>query len=213
MRKSYFKSLSISLLILFSFTLIEAFAKTPKESDHVLSNESKPIEPSREMLEKAIVKNTPAGYSVMHTEIGHINLDQIEDAVVILKKSDEPKGDEKRPMLLFIGLDDNRYEIAKKNEKTVKCRRCGGAAVGDPFEGVTIKRGYFSIHYYGGSAWRWLTEITFKYNQEKNDWFLHNIETQAFNAFEPDKTTEKTIKTTKDFGNIPFEEFESEWDL
>lgn len=41
----------------------------------------------------------------------------------------------------------------------------------NPYSGLTIKNGYFSVEHYAGSAWRWTRIPTFKYSKAENDWF------------------------------------------
>ena len=79
--------------------------------------------------------------------------------------------------------------------------------MGDPFMGIKIKNGYFSVEHYGGSSWRWTRIITYKYSKQDKEWFLHKDGSESFHASEPQKVETK-IKTTKDFGQIKFEEFD-----
>ncbi|HAN79104.1 MAG TPA: hypothetical protein DCQ31_15730 [Bacteroidales bacterium] len=156
----------------------------------------------------------PAGFSVFDTIPGDLNLDQYPDMVLILKNDleevdslamDNPY---ERPLLLLTGQTDGTYKLAAKNNKTVMCKMCGGS-FGDPYTGVTIKNGRFSVEHYGGSSWRWAKVISYLYNTEQGKWFLVRIGNDSFHSAEPDKV-ETTIKTDKEFGSVLFENFDWE---
>jgi len=149
-----------------------------------------------------------------HT-IGHsyfLNLDNINDYILILKRngedtlSDVVKHPEPRPLLILLRDKNNKLQFAKSNDNTVYCFDCGGA-MGDPYTGLAIKDGYFSVEHYGGSAWRWSRIITYKFSTKDNEWYLHKDGYESFNANDPEEV-EKNIKTTKDFGVVKFENFD-----
>ena len=154
----------------------------------------------------------PEGYTALDTTSGDLNLDQYSDMVLVLKKNEESttsdvsEHPEKRPLLILIGQADNTYKLAAKSSTAVYCIDCGGM-MGDPFMNVVIKKGYFSIEHYGGSAWRWTRTITFKYSSVDNYWYLHKDGHESFNVDDPDKVETK-IYTTKDFGKVPFDVFD-----
>lgn len=79
--------------------------------------------------------------------------------------------------------------------------------MGDPFTGVTIKNGYFSVEHYGGSGWRWTRIVTFKYAPAEKNWFLFKDGGDSFHALDPEKVKTK-ISTVKNFGKVPFERFD-----
>ncbi len=163
-------------------------------------------------LPEDLLNFVPENYSVLDTVSGNLNLDNYRDMILVLKKNGEEKtsdvvdNPEKRPLLLLIGEPNNRYKLKARNDKTVYCIDCGGI-MGDPYMGIVIKNGYFSVEHYGGSAWRWTRIITYKYSKEENNWYLHKDGSESFNANEPEKV-ESTIKTIKDFGKISFESFD-----
>ena len=159
-----------------------------------------------------LLEFVPKNYSILDTVSGDLNLDDIKDYILILKKNGEDslsdfiENPEKRPLLILLRNKDNKLQLARKNNNTVYCVDCGGM-MGDPFMGVTIKNGYFSIEHYGGSSWRWTRIITYKYNKQENEWFLHKDGSVSFHASDPE-TEETKIKTTKDFGRVKFENFD-----
>ncbi len=98
------------------------------------------------------------------------------------------------------------FKVVARNDNTVYCIDCGGM-MGDPFQGITIKKGYFSVEHCGGSAWRWTRIITYKYSKAENYWFLYKDGSDNFHTSEPEKV-ECKIRTTKNFGKIPFDKFD-----
>lgn len=149
---------------------------------------------------------------ILDTLSGDLNLDGIPDIILIQKHVDEEErayqmdGDDLRPVMLLIGNNDGSYTLAARNDKTVLCRACGGA-LGEPYAGLAIKNGYFSIEHYGGSTERWLHVVTYKWNKDKRHWFLHKDGMEYMSTLDLDYS-EEVIKTTKDFGVVRFEDFD-----
>jgi hypothetical protein len=153
----------------------------------------------------------PEGYVPLDVSSGDLNLDSFPDVVLIVKKpnesdtSDVIDNPEKRPLLVILGDGNGKYKLAARNDNVVFCVNCGGV-FGDPFEGVTIKRGYFSVEHYGGSNWRWTKIITFKYSKADNNWLLTRIGRDSFHTSDPNKS-KSDIKTAKNFGKVLFERY------
>lgn len=156
----------------------------------------------------------PSGYKILLEKAGDINLDGVKDYVIILGKNNEEEaalnGEDNlpRPLLLVLGDKNGKYALARRNDKSVLCFDCGGA-MGDPLSGIAIKNGYFSIEHYGGANYRWSRIVTYKYNKEEKEWYLHKDGTESFDAMDPDKVT-SNIQTTKDFGKVKFVDFDIE---
>ncbi|MDR1888524.1 MAG: hypothetical protein LBQ81_03955 [Zoogloeaceae bacterium] len=158
----------------------------------------------------------PEGFSVLHVATGDFNLDAYPDKILVLKRNDEEEsgnydGDYEaaypRPLLILAGQADKTYKLVARNDKTVYCYRCGGM-LGDPFTGVTIEKGFFSIEFYGGSGGgRWTRIVTYRYSKPDNAWFLHRDGVEGFDPW-TGKTTHETMYTVKDFGKLPFEKFD-----
>jgi hypothetical protein len=163
-------------------------------------------------LPNELLEFVPTNFSVLDTISGDLNLDKINDYILVLKKNGEEKtsdvidNPERRPLLILLRDKDNKLQNVRRNNNTVYCIDCGGM-MGDPFMGITIKNGYFSVEHYAGSAWRWTRIITYKYSKQENEWFLHKDGSESFHASEPDKVESK-IRTTKDFGKVKFEDFD-----
>lgn len=175
---------------------------------------------SIDSLDQDLKAFVPKGYSVISIESGDLNLDEYTDAILVLRKTSEESTSnyaenkpDKRPMLLLIGQKEGTYKLAYKNNNAVYCIDCGGL-FGDPFTGITIKKGCFSIEHgvSGGHHWEHVT--TFKYNKSKNNWFLYKDHyiNYKFND-SADENAEalvvdyEKLKTVKDFGEISFEKF------
>lgn len=163
-------------------------------------------------LPNELLEFVPKDYAVLDTVSGDLNLDELKDYILVLRKngedtlSDVSNHPESRPLLMVIRNEDKKLQLVRRNNNTVYCIDCGGV-MGDPFIGVTIESGYFSVHHYGGSAWRWTRDITYQYSRKDNEWFLHKDSHTSFHATEPEEV-ERTIKTTKDFGRVKFEDFD-----
>jgi hypothetical protein len=186
-------------------TNISKFKKNDFKSENI-ENVLTPIKESIETLPQNINQFVTDGFEVLDTASGDINLDGILDLLIILKDKDEhKKGDEKRPLLLLIRNKENKLSLSYRNDNVVYDISSGGV-FGDPYEGITIKNGYFSIEHYGGSNWRWTKIITFKYSKSDNNWYLHRDGGESYHTSKPEKAETK-VKTTKDFGKVTFEDY------
>lgn len=159
----------------------------------------------------ALRKYIPKGYEALNITVGDLNLDKYPDLIMVLrKKGEESTSDvndhpEKRPLLIFTGQANKTYQLAARSDNAVYCVNCGGM-MGDPFTGITIKKGYFSVEHYGGSAQRWTRIITFKFSAADKNWLLYKDGHERFYATEQDKP-KTTIYTAKDFGKVNFDQF------
>lgn len=165
-------------------------------------------------IEEQVLPFVFKGYAVLKLSVGDVNLDEKEDCILVLKRIGEDKESteidslRRRPLLILIRDKNNKLVLARRNDNTVLCYECGGV-MGDPFVDVEIKDGYFQVFHYGGSAWRWTRDITFKYETKDQEWYLHQDESESFHAAEEQKV-ERTTSTVKDFGIIKFENFNIE---
>ena len=163
-------------------------------------------------LPAAIRRALPAGYAVLAAEPGDLNRDALPDWLVVLNKPDEQQTSDvvarptKRPLLLFVGGAGGTYTLAARSDNAVYCVDCGGM-MGDPFMGLTIKKGYFTVEHYGGSAQRWTRFVTFRYDPAGRTWLLHRDSHERFQSLDPEHGT-TTATTAKDFGRVPFTRFD-----
>jgi hypothetical protein len=167
-------------------------------------------------LPEVISKFVPKGFTVINITSGNLNLDEYSDTILVLKENNEEASEEEknRPLLLLLGQPDKDFKLEKRNNRAVFCFACGGMG-GDPFVGITIKNGYFSIEHgiHGGQHWDDIT--TFKYDKSKQNWFLHKegYESYKMNDSQDSNAEElvldvKRQKTVKDFGIISFDNFD-----
>lgn len=161
---------------------------------------------------KALSAYIPKGFTVLDTTSGDLNRDQYPDMILILKENGEDSTSDvvdhptRRPLLVLTGGAGPGYKLAARNNNAVYCVDCGGV-FGDPFNGVTVKNGYFSVQHYGGSGWRWTRIITFKYSPADNYWYLHKDGGDTYHVSDPEQAETK-VRTTKDFGKVPFDKFD-----
>ena len=156
-------------------------------------------------LQRFVEKNTTA----IAVERGDLNRDGRSDYILVLERPDEGDVEGPRSLLILVRNADGSLKLAKRSDKAVYCRECGGM-LGDPFQGITIKKDRFVIHHYGGSSWRWTNDFTFAWSRRDQTWQLVRVESRDFHAGDPE--TEKLIveKPPRDFGKIDLADFDPE---
>ena len=160
---------------------------------------------------KQVKSHIPDGYEIRDTCSGDLNQDGVIDYLVLLRKLDEESiakstdSTIKRRLLILTGTGES-YQLAGQSDNAVYCISCGGV-MGDPYQSMVIKNGYFSIEHYGGSSWRWTRTVTFKYSKEDSSWYLHKDGGESYHTSDPDKVKTK-IRTVKDFGKVAFTAFD-----
>lgn len=152
------------------------------------------------------------GRVIVAVEKGDLNRDGSEDVIVVsqpvAKEGADPYEDVPRRLSLFV-REEGRLRLAKENEKVVYCATCGGV-FGDPFNGIIIKPGRFTVSHYGGSAWRWTADYSFAWSRRDRTWQLVKIERSSFHATTPDEQESQVEKPPKDFGKIDLADFDPE---
>ena len=158
------------------------------------------------ILPQKISKFIPNGYTLIDTAMGNLNFDKYQDIILVLGTVGEDTTFEaRRPLLLLLGRADKTFTLAARNDNVVYCYQCGGV-FGDPYAGVEIKKGMFTVHHFGGSNDRWSNDITFKYSQSDMRWYLYKIVDKGWSIFHVDKV-ETSIQTKKNFGVVLFEKY------
>ena len=156
-------------------------------------------------------------YSIIDWRKGDINNDKIDDFIVVLQ-SDIPDNEitgidntYKRTVVLLVTLKSfPNFKIAAINHNVVECSTCGGAGVGDPYQGgISIEDNYFSIGQLFGACDK--TKIFYTFKFENNNWFLYEmrLENQSCQLDEEGFLKEPTYETytQKDLGLIKFEDY------
>lgn len=220
------------LLLIFSVLIVSCTSKPEskpevvKDSNQAPSTDTTKVESHRTFnevmtdLPEKISAFVPEGYSAIYLASGDANLDGVSDKILVLVKNTEAISSDyandkpaKRPLILLLGQVDSTYREAKRNDNAVYCIDCGGM-FGDPFTGVTIKNGYFSVEHgiSGGRHWEQVT--TFKYDKVEQNWFLykdHYVNYKMNEDTSPDAEAlvveVDTLSTVKEFGVVPFEEY------
>jgi hypothetical protein len=117
--------------------------------------------------------------------------------------------DDLRTLLVLVRQPDGALRVAARTERAVMCAECGGI-FGDPFEGVSARPGEFTLNHYGGSAWRWRADYTFRYAPAARRWRLASVASQSFWTLEPEKVEEHVHTSPEDFAAIDLEAFDYE---
>jgi len=154
------------------------------------------------------------GYKILDISKGDLNRDQYKnDVILILADINEDKEnyyelDLKNRIVKILLQQATGYQLAAEN-KTCMLGKGDGGIKGDPYNGIAIKNGYFTLQYLGGSRDVWENYITFKYDGYRH-WYLHKSTSIAYDSFAPNKVTARTDHTSKDFGKVLFEKFDPE---
>jgi hypothetical protein len=146
-------------------------------------------------------------FIILDSISGDINNDKIKDLVLILKHYQEDDNyDTVRPLLLLEGNSLGLYRLMAKNDNVVLCKICGGV-FGDPYDGISVNNGTFSIEHYGGSRFRWTRIITFKFDKSSNQFILKSDAGINYDNGNLDKKSEKRLYNKKDFGRLAFSKY------
>lgn len=151
------------------------------------------------------------GVEVIGQYDGDLNADGMDDRILVLaneNESNSKEGDDAyyRRIIVLLGVKTGGFKKVAESKKIVLCKSCGGM-MGDPFTNVEISPPFFTISHYGGSAWRWSQDITFKYNKKNNEIYLDKISYSTFHASEPNQQKVR-VETKKNFGFVPFSKFD-----
>lgn len=201
-------------IILSIAALLQLYAAAYSQQEQPVKNES--YFQVITNIPKVMAVHIPKGYEVLDTTYGNLNSDSIQDVIIALKSPREdtsanPEYPVRRPLLILLGTRTGSYTFGFRNDKVIDCIICGGV-MGDPFNGITIKNGFFTVEHSGGSSWRWTRYITFRFNPQKMQFYLHRIDQSSFHASKPDKI-ETTVKTQKNFGGIEFTKYDDKHNM
>ncbi|MBL7720149.1 MAG: hypothetical protein JNL72_15030 [Flavipsychrobacter sp.] len=155
----------------------------------------------------------PGGLVLLDTAVGHLDGDSIPDMVLVLKSpqedstSDVVDHPEPRPLLILLGTAPGKYRLVARCDKSVFCVNCGGA-MGDPYQGIIIRKGSFSIEHYGGSAEKWAYAVTHSYSGQDKEWYLDKLQTINYTFGEDSLESQESVKSVSDFGKIKSVDFD-----
>lgn len=150
----------------------------------------------------------PSKFVLLDSAGGDLDRDGVRDLILILRDTAEHTNpdDAARPLLLLKGDGKGSYQLAGRNDSVVLCAGCGGV-MGDPYQQMVIKAGYFSIEFYGGSRERWTRIITFKYDLVRKLFVLHRDAGESYDNTAPSKTMKGYVTRQQDFDKLPFDKF------
>ncbi len=210
--------MKISLMMLL-FTLLFCQAKAELNDFEINQQPISTVNDNTDTLKmlKKVVDEQFAGYSMLSYHTGDITNNKVKDIVLVMERAcredEDSAGEESRCRTAALLLNTGKltFKVASVNDKLIGCSYCGGAGTGDPLSGITIKRGYVSFENLYGGCYKTFRVITFKYDKNKKDWFLHKRGTQDYNC-KDDKNEEEVkvetyISTKKDFGWIRFSDY------
>ena len=163
----------------------------------------------------ALKQFVPAGHTLIALERADLDGDGTKDYLAVTQEpiSEDPNVIEideepgsRRLLVLIAAADGKTYRLAASSDKVVMCAQCGGV-MGEPFIGLDVSKKTFTVHHYGGSAWRWSYDYTFNYSRIDKAWQLVESREGSFHATEPDKET-MDVYTPKDFGKVALGDFD-----
>jgi hypothetical protein len=108
----------------------------------------------------------PAGYIVFDTATAGFDTDGQKDIAIAAMQKDMPDSS-RYPVVLK--NNNNTYIASSKCNAAILCRGCAGV-FGDPHAGISLSKNVLAINHYGGSAWRWTNNISFRF--QNNQWRL-----------------------------------------
>ena len=149
------------------------------------------------------------GTTAIALETADLNGDGKKDFILVTEKSKpqptDDDTDDSRSLIILTRDRAGKLTLAARNEKVVYCRSCGGS-FGDPFDGVEVKRGQFTVYNYGGSWQRWGDQYQFNYSRRDRTWQLVWVQKINYDSHDPE-TMKTKIFTPKKFGKIGIADF------
>lgn len=198
----------MSARILFAFLLASVF--TPAAHAQGPPQEFDCRAPSA--LPAAVRPFVAARTCAIALERGDLDRDGRADYLLVLERLDPaPNPDEGRlrSLRVLVAGEGGRLTEAARNDRVVACTKCGGIW-GDPFDGITVGPGRFSVNHYGGSAWRWRADYTFAYSRRDRAWQLVRVSTLSYHNSNPDSMDKRVYTPPRHFGKIDLREFDPE---
>jgi hypothetical protein len=153
------------------------------------------------------------GYKLESFKKGDINQDQRPDFIAVfrtLAPTDTLNGEASysRRVALMLNRGWPTLALAAYNDTVVECTACGGAGVGDPHQGITIKGGYFSLEGLYGACQKTYVVTTFRYSKAEHNWFLYKVGQDDDDCTDTEAPPRHKEQTVSDFGHVSFKDFE-----
>jgi hypothetical protein len=144
-----------------------------------------------------------------------LNADGLKDWVLVLEEGErpaDPDGTEvPRPLLVVVRDPGGALRVAERNDRLVPCAVCGGAFV-EPFEGVQVGSGTFTVYDHASVSARWREEYTFRYVRSAGTWRLARVVELTYDPATGPQRLDQRVFGVADFGDIDLADFEpQEW--
>jgi len=144
---------------------------------------------------------------------GDLDRDGRQDGILVLEETSPRDADEpsslNRVVILLLRRADGSFERVVRNDRAIYCSDCGGM-MGDPYVGIETAPGRFTIHHYGGSAWRWGISTTFAVGEDGRSWKLARVATESFHASDPGNSEDEAYDAPAQISPVEFHEFDLE---
>lgn len=154
-----------------------------------------------------VANHVPRGHAPIALAVADLNGDGVDDAVLVTESIEEVEDEHPRALLVLVRSRDGVLRVAARSDKAVYCRECGGM-MGDPLASVEARKRELRVSHYGGSAWRWSNEYTFRYSRRDDAWQLVRVEERSFHASGPDGQEVTVYRPPRDFGKIDLRDFD-----
>lgn len=143
-----------------------------------------------------------------------LNGDGKMDYILVLTSTAVEAGQEhndesQRITLIIVRKPEGELSIAARNHLVAFCASCGGI-MGDPFEGVTVKKNSFTITNSGGSRERWSSSFQFNYSRRDNAWQLVRVTETEVDTLKPRSGKTTILIPPRHYGKIDFVDFDPE---
>jgi hypothetical protein len=151
-----------------------------------------------------------AGMTPLAYEVADLNRDGREDAILVVGPTPTPDDDfaaSPRLLLILVRQPDGSLREAKRNQRVVYCRGCGGIN-GDPFSGLDVGAGTFTVHYAGGDNLRWFLAYRFDYSRRDTTWQLVRVEEDTYQTDAVAPSVPMVFTPPKDYGKIDIADFD-----
>lgn len=153
------------------------------------------------------------GFEVLDFAKGDLDGDKFQDYVLILKIQGEDtitfdniNPEPERPLLIIIRQADKKLKKVEMSNGLVLCKTCGGM-MGDPYQGISVGTGKFSINFYGGSSWRWSDTYTFQYDKILKNWYLEEHASVSYHTSDPNNTSGDATMKRSEIGDVTLQQF------
>jgi hypothetical protein len=142
--------------------------------------------PCAQSVLQKLPRLVPKGYVILDTAFADMNDDQVADIIMVCKRATEPADKcVLRPVIVALSAGKT-WKLHARNDSAVLCRRFA-AGDNDPFSGIEVGAGYFSLTHMAGSTWKFTKNITFRFDRGEKTFILVNDEGITYDKNNPGK--------------------------